>query len=154
MRRWWFVLAASLAVSLVCVAYPMYVIWPFRAQGAGELAVALQVTRVRPALTLACAAAALVAAVFLWRRARVATGISLVLVLVCAWLAQVNVFEWMFHPVQHPEFAAASATRLDGAEKVIVVRAGGADRAYPIRGISYHHIVNDQLGGVPIVATY
>ncbi len=154
MRKSWAVLLAALAVSLFCVAYPMYVIRPFRAQGARELAVALQVTRVRPALTLACAAVALAAAVFPWRRARVATGVCVALVLLCAGLARVNIFELMFHPDAHPEFAAASASKLDGAEKVIAVKVGSMARAYPIRGISYHHIVNDQVGGVPIVATY
>ena len=27
-------------------------------------------------------------------------------------------------------------------------------RAYPIRSLSYHHVLNDMLDGVPIVATY
>ena len=30
----------------------------------------------------------------------------------------------------------------------------GEQRAYPIRTMGYHHIVNDRLGGVAIVATY
>ena len=47
-RKFTVALLACLAVSLVCVAYPMYVIRPFRAQGARELAVALVVTRFRP----------------------------------------------------------------------------------------------------------
>jgi hypothetical protein len=43
---------------------------------------------------------------------------------------------------------------LDGAEEVIAVHIGTAARAYPVRSMSYHHIVNDVLGGLPIVATY
>jgi hypothetical protein len=31
---------------------------------------------------------------------------------------------------------------------------GSAARAYPIRGMSYHHVINDELNHVPIVATY
>jgi hypothetical protein len=69
-------------------------------------------------------------------------------------LSRVNVYELMFHPVGQPEFVAASATKLDGAEKVLAIRVGEEARAYPIRSISYHHIVNDRLGGVPIAATY
>ena len=65
-----------------------------------------------------------------------------------------NVYELMFHPDQHPTFTAAREVKLDGAEKVIAVRAGGEARAYPIRGMSYHHVVIDVLGGVAIVATY
>ncbi len=40
MIRW---LAVMTAVAFGCVAYPMYVIRPFRAQGSTELAVALVV---------------------------------------------------------------------------------------------------------------
>jgi hypothetical protein len=34
------------------------------------------------------------------------------------------------------------------------VKLGGESRAYPVRMMAYHHIVNDVVGGVPIVATY
>ena len=51
--RWKFplILLACLAVSLVCVIYPMYVIRPFRHQGPIELAVALAVLQIRPIVT-------------------------------------------------------------------------------------------------------
>jgi len=44
--------------------------------------------------------------------------------------------------------------KLDDDEKVIVVKIGDAARAYPIRSISYHHVVNDVVGQEAIVATY
>ena len=37
---------------------------------------------------------------------------------------------------------------------VIAVKISTYARAYPIRSLSYHHLVNDSLDGVPIVATY
>ena len=46
------ILLACVILSLICVLYPIYVIRPFRAQGAGELAVALAVLRFRPLLTM------------------------------------------------------------------------------------------------------
>ena len=46
------ILVVCLAVSLVGVVYPIYVIRPFRHQGASELAVALAVSRFRPAITV------------------------------------------------------------------------------------------------------
>src|SRR5580704_18016275 len=61
------VLLACLAVSLVCVAYPMYVIRTFRHQGADELAVALAITRFRPAITVISAIAAALALIGYWR---------------------------------------------------------------------------------------
>jgi hypothetical protein len=53
-----------------------------------------------------------------------------------------------------PALATAADVKLDKDEKVIAIAVNGAARAYPIRSISYHHIVNDVVGGVPIVATY
>jgi hypothetical protein len=69
-------------------------------------------------------------------------------------LSRVNVYELMFHPLGSPAFESAGESRLDKDEKVIAIEVNGAARAYPIRGMSYHHIVNDMVGGVPIVATY
>ena len=37
---------------------------------------------------------------------------------------------------------------------MIAVKIGGEARAYPIRSMSYHHVVNDVVGGAAIVATY
>ena len=153
------VLLACLAVSLFCVVYPIYVIRPFRHQGAGELAVALVVTRFRAVITVISAMAAIAALIAYWRgrppmwRLVLQTAGAL-LVVVLAFLARVNVYELMFHPVIHASFTAAPEVKLDGAEKVITVRIGGQARAYPIRVMSYHHLLNDIVGGVAIVATY
>ena len=153
------VLLACLALSLICVVYPFYVIRPFRAQGARELAAALVVMRFRSATTLISVAAALAALVLYWRaqprrwRRAFATACT-AFVCVLAALARVNIYEIMFHPDDRPSFAAASRTKLDKDEKVIAVKVGGAARAYPIRNISYHHVINDVLDKVAIVATY
>jgi hypothetical protein len=153
------VLLTCLAVGLICVVYPIYVIRPFRHQGAGELAVALAVTRFRPAITVIAAIGALLAAIGYWRAEAskwrgVLTMAGAALAVVLAVLARVNVYELMFHPLDHPSFTAASEVKLDGAEKVVAVRVGGEARAYPIRSMSYHHVVNDVVGGAAIVATY
>src|ERR1039458_2072841 len=63
------VLLACLALSLICVVYPIYVIRPFRAQGARELAIALVVMRFRSAATLISGVAVLVALALYWRGA-------------------------------------------------------------------------------------
>jgi len=85
---------------------------------------------------------------------RILTAAGAALTIALVFLARINVFEIMFHPDLHPTFAAASDVKLDGAEKVIAVRMGKEARAYPIRSMSYHHIVNDVLDGAAIVATY
>ena len=160
-RRWQWVLIllGGLAIALFCLIYPLYIIWPFRYQGARELQAALLVVRIRPVVATLSAAAAVVAVVLYWRVQRrwlwrIATGLVGAVVCLAAALCRINVYEVMFHPMGRPAFLAARDTKLDGDEEVIAVKAGGAARAYPIRSLSYHHIANDWLGGVPIVATY
>jgi hypothetical protein len=157
--RWYLVLLACLAVSLFCVVYPMYVIRPFREQGARELMVALVVCRFRAVLTVVSALVAVGAAIGYWRAQarmvwRLLVALGAIFVCVLAGLARVNVFELMFHPDEHPAFAAAADVNLDKDDKLIVVKIGGSARAYPIRIMGYHHIVNDVVGGTALVATY
>lgn len=152
-------LVACFVVSAVLVAYPIYVIRPFRAQGARELDVALWMMRVRPWATVLCSVAALAALVRDWRavrrmRARIMTAVAAGLVCALAVLARVNVYELMFHPIGLPSFTAASQVKLDQDEKVIAVKIDGMARAYPVRGLAYHHIANDMLGKTAVVATY
>jgi hypothetical protein len=154
-----FLIAGSVAVSLFCLIYPVYVIRPFRHQGVRELAAALATLRFRPLAMALSIAVALAAAVRYWhgetrtwRRIIAALGVAGVCLF--AALSRINIYELMFHPIGRPAFASATETKLDGDEKVIAVTVAGSARAYPIRIISYHHVVNDALGGVPIVATY
>jgi hypothetical protein len=154
--RWVPVLLACLGMSLILVIYPIYVIRPFRAQGARELAVALIVSRSRPGLTAISALAAVWAAIAYrgrwWRR--ILAGAGAVFVCALAALARVNVYELMFHPDDHPAFAAASDVKLDKDDKLIVVKVRGSARAYPIRTMGYHHVINDIVGGTALAATY
>ncbi len=56
--------------------------------------------------------------------------------------------------IDDPPFAGAGATVLPDAEPVLSVELGGHVRAYPIRYLLFHEIVNDRVGGVPIAVTY
>lgn len=159
--RWRFaaILLACLILSLICVLYPVYVIRPFRAQGAHELPMALAVLRFRPLLTVLSALVAVGVAIGYWRARtriwpRVLVTVGAALVCVLAALAWVNIYELMFHHLDHPQFAAASEAQLDKDDKLIVVKIGGSARAYPIRTMGYHHVANDFVGGTAIVATY
>ena len=142
---------AALALSLFCLVYPVYVIRPFRYQGPRELALALAAMRYRPVIMFFSALAAVIVA---GRYRRVLTVLGAVAVCLCAGLSRINIYELMFHPVDRPVFQPAAASKLDGDEKVLTVSIGGMARAYPVRGMSYHHVVNDVVGKVPIVATY
>ena len=152
-------LLACCAVCLLLFAYPIYVIRPFRQQGQTELSVALQVMRVRPALVIALAVLAAILASVAWKHmgrllSRVGVALLAAVTVIFGALSFVNVYELMFHPLRRPTFQDVSSAKLDGAEQVIAVKFGRTARAYPVRILSYHHIVNDVLAGTPIVATY
>ena len=69
-------------------------------------------------------------------------------------MSRLNYFEWMFHPVDTAKFESESTSKLGAAEMILAVRYGADARAYPIREMAYHHILNDVVGGVPIAVTY
>ena len=59
-RSLW-LLTISFVLSLGCLVYPLLVLLPSRPQGAGELAVALAMLRVRPFVEILCLIVALLA---------------------------------------------------------------------------------------------
>ena len=59
------------------------------------------------------------------------------------------------HTVDAPEFSHIGEASWVGRDtEVLGVEVGGDTRAYPVRMMEYHQIVNDVVGGVPIAATY
>ena len=148
-----------LLLSLAALIYPVYVIRPFRAQGPRELIAALTIVRFRLPFVAVCALLSVAALVWYWKREkrrlrRTGSLAGALAVIAVALLCRINIYELMFHPFERPSFSAAAQVKLDGDEKVISIRSGNAARAYPIRVISYHHVINDDLAGVPVVATY
>src|ERR1700722_20407703 len=146
------------AVSVACVAIPMFVIRPFRPQGARELEIALAVRHAGPWLAGVCVAVVLLVVSLLWKNARIGTRIGLICLLLLTFagaaFTHINIFEKMFHPYDSPSFEGADEAKVDPDDKVLAVTVGHEARAYPIRTMGYHHIVNDTVGGVPIVVTY
>lgn len=146
-------------ISLASFVIPIYVIRPFRHQGATELAVALFMKQIGPWLSVPCAVLAALVVLSSWRRFRgwafrSALVFALVLAIGGAGLSRLNVYELMFHPLGAPQFQSIKASHIDNDDMVIAVRLNGDSRAYPIREMAYHHIVNDTVGGEPIVSTY
>ena len=154
-----FSLIALQILALGLLIYPLMVIQPFRHQGESELDTALLVMRWRPYFEIAASVTALVMAIWycrfqhrIWPRIFVIGAV--VIVCSAAALSHVNVYEIMFHHYDRPTYSAAASAKLDGDEKVIAIALHGQARAYPIRSMSYHHVVNDEVGGIPVVATY
>ena len=58
-------------------------------------------------------------------------------------------------PLDTPAFLTAEeATYLSEDDLVLGLEWEGEHRAYPIRMIWFHHIVNDAVGGQPLLVTY
>jgi hypothetical protein len=136
----------------------MYVIRPFRSQGAKELAAALALKQAGPWLSIGFASLAVGIIVWFWpswRWARRSLGIVLALLAIGAVaLVRFNVYEKMFHPIGTPAAESAQTAKIDSDDMVMAVNINGVSRAYPIRTMGYHHIANDVAAGEPIVATY
>jgi hypothetical protein len=147
---------ATLALALV----PAYLIQPFRHQSPGALRLSFLLKRWGSWMGPLLALLALLAAARLWPGARgwwrrPLLVLASLLALLPAWFVRQNHFEWMFHPPTRPSYAAAGETGTAADEEmVLAVAMGGEAVAYPIRQIAYHHLVQDVVGGVPVVATY
>ena len=58
-------------------------------------------------------------------------------------------------PIDHPRFVNPAEVRgLVAQEPVISVELNGEAKAYPIRILMWHEIVNDEIGGQPVSVTY
>ncbi len=59
-------------------------------------------------------------------------------------------------PIDDPSFVSVGAARewLADAEPVIALEYGGEAKAYPLQILTWHEIVNDDIAGLPVAATY
>ena len=56
--------------------------------------------------------------------------------------------------IDHPKFVRAEQAKLDGGDRVLGVALGGKARAYPVRILNWHEVVNDRFGDRAVVVTY
>lgn len=57
--------------------------------------------------------------------------------------------------IDDPQFKpVADETAIADKEPVIAVSLGGQSKIYPLRILTWHEIVNDRIGGVPVAVTY
>jgi hypothetical protein len=156
----WAAVIILLLLSLALVVIPMRVIHPFRPQTPEGLELAFRLRWWSPTVTLIASAIVIALTIFLWRGARrwwrkAALVIFVALSVGAAWFARQNIFEWMFNPQPNASYARiGEAGFVDDADRVIAVEVNGEAVAYPVRQIAYHHVVEDTVGGVPVVATY
>jgi|SRR5215831_14985617 len=155
----WLALVIIVLVALAIVVAPVFIIQPFKAQTQRGIAISYSMRSWSPYLTVGALVFAFVLVGWLWREARwfarVAMVIMLLPLLAATWFARQNHFEWMFRPLPHSAYAkAADASFANDSDMVLAVTINGESAAYPVRLMAYHHVVQDQVGGTPIVATY
>lgn len=140
------------------VILPVWLIQPFRAQSSRSLEASYFMRRWSPLVTILAAVVALGLTPFLWRGARLSRALlaaSLAILFAVVWFAPKNHFEWMFHPIQNASYArAADVDFLADNDMVMAVENSGDAAAYPVRQMAYHHVVQDVVGGTPVVVTY
>ena len=60
-----------------------------------------------------------------------------------------------FVPLDNPEVVTAdTATFLQPDDRVLGLTVNGESRAYPINMMTFHHVANDVLGGLPVLVTF
>jgi len=61
----------------------------------------------------------------------------------------------MFKPLPTAAFALVNdAGFVSDGDMVLSVELNGDAAAYPVRQVAYHHVVQDTIGGIPVLVTY
>jgi Protein of unknown function (DUF3179) len=157
-RPLWIALATAALAGTAAFFIPAYIIRPFAHQSARGLWWAMAIRQRAPIVSLLCAIVCFGIAALLWKRCnwwrKVLLVVPLLFATFSAVMSRLNYFEWMFHPVESAKFDAESASKLDKSEMILAVSYGADARAYPIREMAYHHVLNDVVEGVPLAVTY
>jgi len=56
--------------------------------------------------------------------------------------------------IDRPNFITAPAARLQPTDRVLGLQFQGIAKAYPVRILNWHEVVNDRFGAVPVAITY
>jgi phosphoglycerol transferase MdoB-like AlkP superfamily enzyme len=156
----WLILILIALVAFAMVALPVWMIQPFRPQSQRGLEISYALRRWSPMLTIISLALVIMLLLWLWRVSRGWWRKALLVVIVipllaATWFARQNHFEWMFNPLANASYAKATTPKfVSDGDIVMTVEKNGEAAAYPIRLMAYHHLVQDTVGGTPIVATY
>ena len=156
----WLILLIVILTALAFVVVPVWIIQPFKPQTDTNVALSYVLRRWSPLVTVISVLLALTLVVWLWRhtRSRLLKVILIIAILPlfpATWFARQNHFEWMFNPLHSPAYVKSKdASFLTDADVLLAVKINGEAAAYPIRLMGYHHLVQDVVGGTPIVATY
>jgi hypothetical protein len=163
-RRWiaGVVLFLLILAAAALLVLPLWLIQPLAPQTPEGIALAFTLRRWAPIATVLVLVAGLALTAWLWRGeprgrwwSRTLAVLALVPLGAAVVFARQNVFEKMFAPLgQVASVPAAEASWVEDGDPVLAVTLNGDAAAYPVRQVSYHHIVEDTVGGVPVAVTY
>lgn len=145
-------LTALIIFDVVLILAPLVVALPPVAQTPQLLSAARTAQALAPYASLALAA---VVAVQLWRRRTWGALALTIVALGCVALSRVNLFERVFASARDLQTApVADFHDIRDTDMVIGVTIEGESRAYPVRYLAYHHMINDRLGATAFLPTY
>ena len=156
----WIALLLVAVAAGAMVIIPVWLIQPFAPQTPRGLDVSFLLRRWSPLATFALLVIGFILAAIIWANARRWFGRAVVifpvaLIVLFAWFARQNHFEWMFNPLGQTAYVASdSADFVRDDDMVLAVTINGESAAYPVRQMAYHHVVQDVVGGMPITASY
>jgi len=156
-RAVWLILVLLALANVVLALIPVAIVLPLRAQTPAMLSAAYLARTWAAVLAVGSLACGLGLTLFglHTRRARVAAGLLMVPLIAALVLARTSYVEWMFAPARDAIFVPiATFGEIRDDDMVIGVVVGSDSRAYPVRYLAYHHMLNDQLGGRPILPNY
>ena len=152
---WPLVLTSLLSVA--AVAASRFGLGPFRRHTESDIALAYDLLPWSPYVVGALLAGSLLFGIRSWPgNSAWKRGLISLSVLVSAggaWLGSTPMAQQMFKQTP-PKYAPASDSGFDASDMVLGVVVGEHARAYPVRLVAYHHIVNDEMDGLPYVVTY
>lgn len=156
----WLALFAIAVVAVAFVVVPVWIIQPFKPQTARGVEASYNLRLWSPLVTILSLASGLFLVASLWQGSRrwwkkAILVVVLIPLLASTWFARQNHFEWMFNPLANATYVKTDqAAFVSDNDIVMAVESNGEAAAYPIRQMAYHHLVQDTVGGTPIVATY
>ena len=160
-RRLFLLILLAITLTAVAIVFiPVWIIQPFRPQTARGIELSYLLRRLSPWITIVALALGLWLVVKLWRGSqhwwkKAPLVVVLIPLVAATWFARQNHFEWMFNPLPNAAYVKANDADFVAPEDVVLaVELNGEAAAYPVRLMAYHHLVEDVVGGTPIVATY
>jgi Protein of unknown function (DUF3179) len=154
----WIAFFTSALVAIAFFFVPALIIRPFAYQAPRALWIAMAMRQHAPLVAAFAGLICLAFAYALWKPSNWWRTLAIAVVVLVAGFAatmsRLNYFEWMFHPIDSPQFVAQLDSKLDAKEMVLAVNFEDDARAYPISQMAYHHVLNDVVAGVPIAVTY